>query len=90
MPARDDRNRQALRCLRTARTPQNARATLPRLWRGIENFVIAEWRRCEMGTNHIACFGIWRRGTRRQPRRPNRTGATRWHKPYKSQAKSDA
>jgi hypothetical protein len=34
-----------------------------------------------MGTNHIACFGVWRRGTRRQADRPNRTGTTRWHMP---------
>ncbi len=43
----------------------------------------ATWRRCEMGTNHIACFGIWRRGTRRQAERRNRAGLTRWHMPHR-------
>lgn len=41
------------------------------------------WRRTEMGTNHIACFGIWRRGTRRQADRPNRANLTRWHMPHR-------
>jgi hypothetical protein len=41
------------------------------------------WRRCAMGTNHIACFGVWRRGTRRQAERANRAGITRWHKPHR-------
>ena len=45
------------------------------------------WRRCEMGTNHIACFGIWRRGTRRQAERHNRAGLTRWHMPYQGGVK---
>jgi hypothetical protein len=45
-----------------------------------------EWRRTEMGTNHIACFGIWRRGTRRQAERMNRSGITRWHKPHRQGA----
>ncbi len=36
-----------------------------------------------MGNNHIACFGIWRRGTRRQAERSNRSGLTRWHMPYR-------
>jgi hypothetical protein len=40
------------------------------------------WRRTEMGTNHIACFGVWRRGTRRQAARPERLGTTRWHMPH--------
>jgi len=44
----------------------------------------ASWRRCEMGTNHIACFGVWRRGTRRQAERRNRSGITRWHMPHRS------
>jgi hypothetical protein len=44
----------------------------------------ATWRRMELGTNHIACFGVWRRGARRQAERLNRTGQTRWHMPHKS------
>lgn len=40
------------------------------------------WRRTEMGTNHIACFGVWRRGTRRQAVRTERLGTTRWHMPH--------
>ena len=46
----------------------------------------AVWRRCEMGTNHIACFGVWRRGTRRQAERLNRSGITRWHMPHQGRA----
>lgn len=44
----------------------------------------AVWRRTEMGTNHIACFGVWRRGTRRQAERKGRTGETRWHMPHRA------
>ena len=44
----------------------------------------AVWRRTEMGTNHIACFGVWRRGTRRQAERQGRTGETRWHMPHRA------
>lgn len=43
----------------------------------------ALWRRCETGTNHIASFGVWRRGTRRQAERLNRSGITRWHMPHR-------
>jgi hypothetical protein len=46
----------------------------------------AVWRRTEMGTNHIACFGVWRTGTRRQAERLNRTGQTRWHMPHQGGA----
>lgn len=46
----------------------------------------ALWRRCEMGTNHIACFGVWRRGARRQAMRLTRSGATRWHMPHQTGA----
>jgi hypothetical protein len=42
-----------------------------------------DWRRIEMGTNHIACFGIWRRGTRRQAACVNRSHTTRWHMPHR-------
>jgi hypothetical protein len=41
----------------------------------------AAWRRCAMGTNHISCFGLWRRGTRRQALRVNRQGDARWNHP---------
>lgn len=44
------------------------------------------WRRIEMGTNHIACFGVWRRGTRRQAERVNRSNSTRWHMPHRHDA----
>ncbi len=37
------------------------------------------WRRCEMGTNRIACKGIWRKGSRRIAARKNRVGDTDWH-----------
>lgn len=46
----------------------------------------AVWRRMEMGTNHIACFGVWRRGTRRQALRRDRLGLTRWHMPHRDDA----
>jgi hypothetical protein len=60
-----------------------ARGDATRRRRGALFAVPAEWRRCEMGTNHIASFGVWREGTRRMAERHNRTGATRWHKPYR-------
>lgn len=44
----------------------------------------ADWRRIEMGTNHIACFGVWRTGTRRQVVRVNRSLMTRWHMPHRA------
>ncbi len=43
-----------------------------------------EWRRIEMGTNHIACFGGWRRGARLQAGCVNRSGTTRWHMPHRT------
>ncbi|HEY0303049.1 MAG TPA: hypothetical protein VGC36_17005 [Rhizomicrobium sp.] len=46
----------------------------------------AVWRRTEMGSNHIACFGVWRRGTRRQAVRTDRSGTTRWHMPHQGGA----
>ncbi|MEI9886857.1 MAG: hypothetical protein WDN08_10235 [Rhizomicrobium sp.] len=46
----------------------------------------AVWRRTELGTNHIACFGVWRRGTRRQAARADRSGTTRWHMPHRAGA----
>jgi hypothetical protein len=51
--------------------------------RGTMALVRSVWRRIAPGTNHIACFGVWRRGTRRQLLRPNRAGITRWHMPYR-------
>jgi hypothetical protein len=44
------------------------------------------WRRCEMGTNHIACYGVWRKGRRRDAVRVNRGCETRWHRPYRLKA----
>ncbi|MEJ1970056.1 MAG: hypothetical protein WDN03_15705 [Rhizomicrobium sp.] len=48
--------------------------------------ITTNWRRIEMGTNPIACFGIWRRGTRRQAERVNRARTTRWRLPHRSGA----
>jgi hypothetical protein len=45
-----------------------------------------DWRRTEMGTNHISCFGVWRRGARRKVLRKNRSGMTRWHMPHRHDA----
>jgi hypothetical protein len=36
-----------------------------------------------MGTNHIACYGVWRKSRRRDAPRANRAGDTRWHRPYR-------
>jgi hypothetical protein len=47
----------------------------------------AAWRRTELGTNQIASFGVWRRGTRRQATRLNRAGLTRWHMPHQGGVK---
>lgn len=57
-----------------------------RTQRGRKPAAGATWRRCEMGTNHIACFGVWRRGTRRQVVRPGRSDRTRWHMPHRGDA----
>jgi hypothetical protein len=48
--------------------------------------VLSAWRCTELGTNHIACFGVWRPGVRRLAERTNRSGTTRWHKPYRRSA----
>ena len=50
--------------------------------RGRRTVRIAIWRRIELGTNQIASFGVWRRGTRRQVMRQDRPDTTRWHMPY--------
>lgn len=60
---------------------QRKRSGSERTRRGTLTAPWSVWRRTEMGTNHIACFGVWRRGTRRQAERLNRTGTTRWHMP---------
>jgi len=79
-------------------TPRDRRATLPsrlhaagpvrqgadRLRRGAQASLPDVWRKTELGTNHIASFGVWRRGERRQAERANRSGSTRWHMPHKS------
>ncbi|HEX4301868.1 MAG TPA: hypothetical protein VHZ78_03690 [Rhizomicrobium sp.] len=57
-----------------------------RTLRGRKTVASNTWRRCEMGTNHIACFGVWRRGTRRQVVRNARPGTTRWHMPHPDDA----
>jgi hypothetical protein len=44
---------------------------------------VAVWRRMEQGTNHIAAFGVWRTGTRRQAALKTRAGTTRWHMPHR-------
>jgi hypothetical protein len=48
--------------------------------RGHLTLIPQPWRRCAMGTNRISCMGVWRRGTRRQALRSNRTGETEWHR----------
>ena len=77
----------AARALVSAATRK--RGGVQRTLRGREAAPIAVWRRCEMGTNHIACFGVWRRGTRRQAMRLNRSGTTRWHMPHQGGAAFD-
>jgi hypothetical protein len=65
---------------------QSARRLAPGERRLRAEAQIDAWRRIEMGTNHIACFGVWRRGSRRQAARVNRTNSTRWHMPHQSDA----
>ncbi len=65
---------------------QTRRDDMGRTRRGSLTSEDAVWRRCEMGTNHIASFGVWRRGTRRQAERLNRSGITRWHRPHQAGA----
>jgi hypothetical protein len=52
--------------------------------RGYWMLLATAWRRCAMGTNHISCFGIWRKGTRRQALRVNRHGDARWNRPARA------
>jgi len=80
------------RSVRIARA-RAARPALRKGWsgaargrRGVWMLIPSAWRRCEMGTNHIACYGIWRKGRRRDALRVNRTGETRWHRPYRLKA----
>ncbi len=72
--------------LREAASGQAGRSGAGRARRGSLTTENAVWRRCEMGTNQIACFGVWRRGTRRQAERLNRSGITRWHMPHQGGA----
>jgi hypothetical protein len=90
MPLPDDRDGKASlspRATRAARSaPRSANVAIAvqaRPRRGTMNILLSEWRRCEMGSNHIACYGVWRTGARRQPGRPNRYGETRWHMPHR-------
>ena len=71
---------------RHAASGQARRSGADRHRRGSLTTENAEWRRCETGTNQIACFGVWRRGTRRQAERTNRGGITRWHMPHQGGA----
>jgi hypothetical protein len=57
-----------------------------RVRRGTLTILPSAWRRTVPGTNHIACFGVWRPGARREAERSNRTGATRWHMPCRQGA----
>jgi hypothetical protein len=68
---------------RAASAEQPRHGGRSRTRRGSLTALPEEWRRCDMGTNHIACFGVWRRGTRRQADRLNRSGITRWHMPHR-------
>ncbi|MEJ0025791.1 MAG: hypothetical protein WDN01_07170 [Rhizomicrobium sp.] len=69
-----------------ASADKGRRSGAERTRRGSHTALNAAWRRCEMGTNQIACFGVWRRGTRRQAERRNRSGITRWHMPHQGGA----
>lgn len=72
------------RSLRTGLAPRLAQGREKRVVRrGALNINDTPWRRCAMGTNHIACFGVWRPGTRREAERANRAGITRWHMPHR-------
>jgi hypothetical protein len=50
--------------------------------RGILLMLSTSWRRVEMGSNRITCHGVWRKGTRRQAPRRNRSGDTCWTRPF--------
>jgi hypothetical protein len=54
--------------------------------RGLIGVIAQVWRRSELGTNHIASYGVWRRHTRRQAPRRNRASETRWHRPFREAA----
>ena len=89
MVARDDRDRAEVHSAIVQRDVRSNvgfttgfNPTASRSRRGLINVVPTKWRACAMGTNHIACYGVWRVATRRQKHRLNRTGTTRWHKPH--------
>ena len=82
-PAARDRRAALASHLSAARA---SRRTAGRVRRGSASTIPDVWRKTELGTNHIACFGVWRRGTRRQAERSNRSGTTRWHMPHRSGA----
>jgi hypothetical protein len=47
--------------------------------RGLLMTLPLAWRRCALGSNHIASHGVWRAGRRRAVAQPNAKGETRWH-----------
>jgi hypothetical protein len=84
-PLRHPRRTRALRAAVKAPGPAAARALAEpslRRRRGHTGALQSAWRRLSTGTNHIVNFGLWRAGTRRAALRVNRSGDTRWHRPY--------
>ena len=59
-----------------------AAAGISRRRRGVVGELQTPWRRLSIGTNHITNYGLWHKGARRAVPRVNRTGGTRWHRPY--------
>jgi hypothetical protein len=85
MLALDDPRSKNVRSVRAAHASRESRRAAgcgrfgpSRRRRGHLNQLAAEWRRCALGTNHIANLGVWRVRTRRQAPRANRTGVTHW------------
>ena len=70
--------RAAVKHMRASPALRTAKHGPVRARRGLWMVLANAFRRCAMGTNQISCFGIWRRGTRRQAIRSNRHGETRW------------
>ena len=78
--------RAGVRARACANADTGERSGASRTQRGRKHAASATWRRCELGTNHIASFGVWRRGTRRQVVRADRSDRTRWHMPHREDA----
>lgn len=78
------RSLKAVACRHVTQVSHRRKDSLFRQRRGLLTELPPVWRRCALGTNHIAAHGVWRIGRRRTAPRLNRCGETRWHLCHRS------